>query len=137
MLALLAIAAAGCGPRGEGAIPIHAGTPCARCGMEVGNLKFASERVEAGRARVYDALECLRASERDRAAGRVYVPDYDSGRLLPLDSAYVVHGHFPTPMGGGFAAFASRAAADSVALETQGDVTPGPQWWRAPEEGTR
>ena len=133
LLFLPVIAAAGCGPRGDGPVPIHAGTPCARCGMEIRSLKFACERVEAGRARCYDALECLRAGERANPAGRAYVPDYDSERLLPLDSVWVAHGRFPTPMGGGFAAFATRDAAEQVARQTQGEVQSGTEWWRAPE----
>lgn len=120
LLALLLLLAAGCsgaaGPR-----PIEIGAPCASCGMEVRDLGFASEIVRAGAYRFYDSIECLL---RDRPSSRdaVYLPDYDSRALHAADSLWIVKGRFPSPMGGGLAAFVSRAAAEDVALRTEGRV---------------
>ena len=117
---------AGCA-RSGGPPPIEIGTPCAACGMEVQDLRFACER-KAGRDwRVYDAIECLIRDARTAAAaspgpGKAALADYDTRALHPADSLWVVQGAFPSPMGGGFAAFRGRAAADSVAAMTSGRV---------------
>jgi nitrous oxide reductase accessory protein NosL len=117
LLALLAGCGAPAGPR-----PIAHGTPCARCGMEVRDLRFACERAEGKGWRVYDAIECLLADPPTAASGRAYLSDYDRQSLHAADSLWVVKGEFASPMGGGFAAFLSLAAADSIAAVTRGRV---------------
>ena len=42
--------------------------------------------------------------------------------LHAADSMWVVRGSFPSPMGGGYAAFLERASADDVAARTSGRV---------------
>jgi nitrous oxide reductase accessory protein NosL len=116
-LLLLAGCAAPAGPR-----PIAHGTPCARCGMEVRDLRFACERAEGRDWRVYDAIECLLADPPTPASGRAYLSDYDRQTLHAAESLWVVQGEFASPMGGGLAAFMSLAAADSIAAVTRGRV---------------
>ena len=106
--------------RPAGPPPIALGTPCAACGMEIQDLRFACER-QAGEAwRVYDSIECLLGD--GSAAGRVYLADYDRKTLHHADSLWVVRGGFPSPMGGGYAAFLERPAAEEIAGATRGRV---------------
>ena len=141
LLAALLLSA-GCAGAG-GPPPIVVGTPCAACGMDVRDLRFACERDAASPAgtararpprtarawRVFDSIECLL---RDAASGtpgagapgmaRAWLADYDRRTLHAADSMWVVQGEFASPMGGGFAAFLDQAAADSVAAVTRGRV---------------
>jgi hypothetical protein len=140
VVALAVAVSAGCaGSKGPPAIRV--GTACTACGMEVHDLRFACERArDSGKRndwRVYDAIECL---IRDQAADSVaaakaghdvWLADYDRASLHPADSLWVVRGSFPSPMGGGFAAFLSRPAADSVAAATQGRVERLAAWLAA------
>ena len=120
-VAAIALMIAGCArPAGPPAIVL--GTPCAACGMEVRDLRFACEREADGRWRVYDAIECLLREAGAAPAGRAYLADYDRQALHPADSLWVVRGEFASPMGGGFAAFLDLAAADSIAAATRGRV---------------
>jgi hypothetical protein len=112
---------AGCAGSG-GPPPIAITTPCAACGMEARDLRFACERRVAGSWRVYDAIECLIRDASTSGAGDTWLADYDTRALHPADSVWVVRGAFASPMGGGFAAFRGRAAADSIASETRGRV---------------
>src|SRR5262245_36118982 len=138
-VATLAMAsAAGCA-RPQGPPAIRAGAACAACGMDVHDLRFACERAPgAGNDwRVYDAIEWLirdaAADSAAAAAGReAWLADYDRGSLRPADSLWVVRGNFPSPMGGGYAAFLSRAAADSIAAATQGRVERLSTWLAEP-----
>ena len=136
-LALLSLLAAGCAAR-QGPPAIRVGGLCAGCGMEVHDLRFACERPVADRWRVYDAIECLiRDAAADTgaandAARAAWLADYDRQTLHPADSLWVVRGSFPSPMGGGFAAFLSRSAADSIAATTQGRVARLATWLSAP-----
>jgi hypothetical protein len=86
--------------------------------MSIGDLRFACERHSDGWSQ-YDSIECLRG---DPQPGRVWLADYDSRTLAPAESSWVVHGDFPSPMGGGLAAFRSREVAERVAAETHGRV---------------
>lgn len=120
ILIVIAALAAGCA-RPPGPKPIVMGTPCASCGMEVGDLGFACEMARKDRLHVYDSIECL-LRDRPAAGDRVYLADYDTRTLHPADSLWIVKGSFPTPMGGGLAAFRSRSAADEVATRAHGRV---------------
>lgn len=124
----VAVLLMGAGCSGSGGPPaIAIGAPCAACGMETRDLRFACERRVAGDWRIYDAIECLM---RDAGPGQGAIPatgdtwlaDYDTRTLHPADSVWVVRGAFASPMGGGLAAFHGRAAADSIAAETHGRV---------------
>ena len=101
--------------------PIAAAAPCLVCGMSASNARFACERRDGRRWRVFDSIECL---VRDGAASAttVWLPDYDQARLHRADSLWVVKGQLATPMGGGLVAFLDRDAADAVALTSAGRV---------------
>jgi nitrous oxide reductase accessory protein NosL len=116
--ALLALAAAGCARR-AGPPPISPDAVCAACGMQTSDLRFACEREVDGHWRAYDSIECM---ARDPVAGPAFLADYDTRTLHPADSLWVVKGSFPSPMGGGYAAFRSRAVADRIAAATSGFV---------------
>ncbi len=117
----LALVTTDCGRR-AGPLPIARGTPCATCGMKADDLAFACER-QVGRGwRVYDAIECLIGDAVETPGGAAFLADYDTETLHAADSLWVVKGSFPTPMGGGYAAFLARAAADSIATRTAGRV---------------
>ncbi len=120
---VVAITAFGCGVRADGAPPpIRPGTACARCGMGIEDAKFAATRKVEKTWRAYDAIECLIADRAGAAGGPAWVADYETKALLPESAAWVLHGDFPSPMGGGLAAFAERAMADSLAVLTHGTV---------------
>jgi hypothetical protein len=113
--------------------------------MEVQDLRFACERHGAGTWRVYDAIECLIRDANvapggtggaPGIAGNAWLADYDRQTLHPADSLWVVRGSFPSPMGGGFAAFLTRTAADSIAAATEGRVERLAVWLAAPPEGS-
>jgi len=124
-LAVVAVALvlAGCAGRGDGPPPIVKGSSCARCGMAIEDLKFATTREVGAKWRAYDSIECLVADRAGQEGGPAWLTDYESKRLLPESAAWVLHGDFPSPMGGGLAAFADRAAAESLAVATHGAVT--------------
>ena len=96
--------------------------------MEVADLRFACERRVGTRWLVYDAVECMLRDVRREPGGTVVLADYDTRTLLSVDAAWVVKGEFPSPMGGGFAAFARRGGADSVATATHGEVARFDAW---------
>jgi nitrous oxide reductase accessory protein NosL len=118
--ALALILLAGC-VRPAGPPPIARGAECTTCSMRIEDLRFACERPASGAWRVYDSIECL---IRDPGAdlGAAVLADYDTQSLHPADSMWVVRGEFPSPMGGGLAAFRDRAAADDIAMRTAGRV---------------
>ena len=114
------IALAGCASR-VGPPPIARGAECVACGMRIEDLRFACERPVEGGWRAYDSIECLIRDAGGVLAGAV-LADYDSESLHAADSLWVVRGDFPSPMGGGLAAFLDRAAADEIASRTAGRV---------------
>ena len=117
-LFLLLLAVAGCAPRGP---RVAFGTPCTACSMTITDARFACVRLDGGRWKSFDSIECLLHDGRP-AESHVRLADYDTRRLVPAESLWIVHGEFPTPMGGGLAAFAGRQAAGQVAQETHGTV---------------
>jgi nitrous oxide reductase accessory protein NosL len=118
----LAVAGAGCAGRGDGPPPIAKGSSCARCGMGIEDLKFAATREVEAKWKAYDSIECLIADRANLEGGAAWLTDYETKKLLPESAAWVLHGDFPSPMGGGLAAFADRAAAESLAVATHGTV---------------
>ena len=138
-----ALCAAGCArPAGPPAISL--GTPCAGCGMEVQDLRFACERQVNRGWRVYDSIECLVRDAAAPAPGArtarptiAYLADYDHRTLHAAESLWVVRGEFASPMGGGFAAFLDLAAADSIAATTRGRVDRLSAFLSAPTEANR
>lgn len=90
--------------------------------MTIQDPKFACERVGAREIRQYDSIECLLRDGAPTASETVFLSDYDGTKLHTADSLWVVHGDFPTPMSGGFAAFADRSNAGQIAAQTKGRV---------------
>lgn len=118
LLVLLLVPLSGCAP---GRPHVAFGSPCSACSMTITDARFACVRRDGARWKSYDSIECLLRD--GRAAGAaVQLADYDSRRLVPADSLWIVHGDFPSPMGGGLAAFAGREPAEQVAGETHGTV---------------
>jgi nitrous oxide reductase accessory protein NosL len=122
-LAVALVLAAGCA-RTPAEPRVRLGTPCVTCGMNVQDLRFACLRREKDGDRQYDSIECL---VKDAAGGaldgeRLFLADYDEQRLHDAESVWVVKGDFPTPMGGGLAAFATLESAREVADRTHGHV---------------
>uniref|UniRef100_A0A832I023 Nitrous oxide reductase accessory protein NosL n=1 Tax=Eiseniibacteriota bacterium TaxID=2212470 RepID=A0A832I023_UNCEI len=115
---------AGCGGARSagGPPPIEIGARCSNCGMRIEDLAFASERQLGGAWLPYESIECLIADMGKRPGGTAYVPDHDTKTLHAATDMWIVKGNFPSPMGGGFAAFADRAAADTLAAATEGTV---------------
>ena len=105
---------------------IASGTPCVRCGMSVVEFRFACARQAERGVRAYDSIECLLgdAETEDPA----WLSDYDTRTLHPADSMWVVRGAFPSPMGGGYAAFRDLDAAHDVAARTDGEVARLADW---------
>jgi nitrous oxide reductase accessory protein NosL len=109
-----------CAPAGDGRRAIPAGAACATCGMKIADARYACEDLRGREYRYFDAIECLL---RARPAGeRAWLADWDGAALHAADSLWVVHGDLPSPMGGGYAAFLDRAAADEVAAARAGRV---------------
>ncbi|MDD5302727.1 MAG: nitrous oxide reductase accessory protein NosL [Elusimicrobia bacterium] len=99
---------------------IHYGRDaCARCGMIVSEERFASGYIGAGGETVaYDDLgEFLDAVSKEPAlAAKSYVHDAQDGRWLRAAQAvFVKLEGFATPMGSGYAAFASEKEAGDFA----------------------
>lgn len=118
--ALMTIGFVGCARPATGPRPIVAGTPCRACGMRIEDLRFACEDERNGAFRFYDSIECLLRAE--SPFDRAWLADYDSRTLHSADSIWVVQGDLPSPMGGGYAGFLDRAAADEIATSRRGRV---------------
>ena len=119
-LVLVLVVTAGCS-REPGPPRIEIGEPCATCGMAVQEIRFAGLLRDEDGDHQYDSIECLVKDVAGREA-RVYLVDYDRGTLHAAESVWIVKGDFPTPMGGGLAAFASIEGAREVADRTNGRI---------------
>lgn len=93
---------------------------CEYCRMTVSDARFGGQVVTGtGKALTFDAVECLASyvlgagEELDR--GRVRVADFETRRLIPVDSAvFIVDGAISSPMGRALVAFS--ASNDAAAL---------------------
>jgi nitrous oxide reductase accessory protein NosL len=115
----ITLALAGCAKR-SGPPPIAVGTPCADCGMSIEDLRYACETERGDTVRAYDSIECL--LREPPLPARAWLTDYDSRTLHAADSVWVVKAEIPSPMGGGYAAFMGRGAADEIAASRNGQV---------------
>lgn len=114
-LLLAAALLAGCRGGGLSPEPVPLDrVSCARCGMLVSELRDAAEAVAAGQeTRFYDDLGCL-ATDKALRGGvwRLYVRASEADRwILAEEASYAQPAGERTPMGYGFRAYASRAAA--------------------------
>jgi len=112
---------AGCARTG-GTPRVDFGAPCAACGMTVQDPHFACVRRDGNSERQYDSIECLLHDGRPAPGEEIFLADYDRSALLPAESLWVVKGTFPSPMGGGLAAFSALGSAREVASRTKGRV---------------
>jgi hypothetical protein len=88
--------------------------------MSIEQPRFACEQRRAGSWNAFDSIECLvRGAGSTREA---FLADYDAQTLHAADSMWIVRGRIDSPMGGGLAAFLTRAQADEVAAATVGEV---------------
>lgn len=102
---------------------------CAACGMAVADPKFAAAiRTTDGEVEAYDAIECLVRDLRSRTGARApaetWLADLPTGALQPAARMTVVLADFPSPMGGGYAAFLSPQAAADEAQRRSGVAGP-------------
>lgn len=120
-IALALLLLAGCSGARPGQPPeISFGrSECARCGMIISDDRFAGGYVsDAGESVAYDDLgELLAELEASPALrARAWVRDFAGAGWLRLESAHALRvPDFPTPMGTGWVAFASREAAEAFA----------------------
>ena len=96
---------------------------CATCGMTINDARFAALVQEGETVRTYDSIECLlkdrRALGKATAQG-VWMMDFDTHTLYPSSTVTIVKGDFPSPMGGGYAAFTDLARARAEAESHNG-----------------
>ena len=88
--------------------------------MPIEDLRYACEADQAGALRVYDSIECLLRAV--PPPSRTWLADYDTRTLHPADSIWVVQADIPSPMSGGYAAFADPAVAAEIAASRNGRV---------------
>jgi copper chaperone NosL len=103
--------------------PVHIGAEeCAHCSMLISDRRYAGQVLNnRGRAFKFDAVECVRDFLN---AGTVAAADVHSvwvtdaaagdGWIRAEDAIFVQSPALRTPMGGGLAAYADRAAAGAV-----------------------
>ncbi len=120
LVAILLLAAA-CA-RSQGPPRVRLGAPCAACGMAIRDARFACVLREGGKDRQYDSIECLLEDGPPPADASAHLADYDWSVLHTADSLWVVKGDFPSPMGGGLAAFSALESAREIAARTSGRV---------------
>lgn len=123
VLALLVVlTVAGCGgAKPDGPPRLAMGQDeCASCRMTLTEPGFSpAARLAGGQTLAYDAIECLvgdlRARRGDQAPVTVWLPDLPTGVLHEAAVMTIVLADYPSPMGGGFAAFRdSTRAADEA-----------------------
>lgn len=126
-----------------GGTPIDPDTPpeiaygedvCSRCGMIIGDERFAAALVVEKAANDYeqlvfdDAGEMFAYAAEDAGRSRIvrwFVHDYNSREWIDASSAwFVIADSLHTPMGYGVAACAEQAEAQALAQEWQGSVVP-------------
>ena len=127
LAAALLLAAGACGVRADGPPQLEVDrTACAHCGMLVSEPVYAAAYRDAGaEPRVFDDIGCLAAELRQAtpATRRVWVHDFDTGEWIDGERAAYVHADtLRTPMGGGYLAFRTRAAAERAAAAKHGRV---------------
>lgn len=112
-LALVLVSSLGCQrvPR-----PLEAGVDaCEFCRMTISDVRFGGEiQSRAGRLHAFDSAECLASyyldAESRNDVRAAWVSDFDSGRLVPVDSAvFLEDSRISSPMGRRLVAFAPGA----------------------------
>lgn len=103
--------------------PLVAGADaCDFCRMTVSDTRYGGEiESRTGRLHTFDAVECLASFHLDAAergdVKRAWVSDFETGRLVPVDSAvFLRDGRLKSPMGRGLVAFAPEHASRLTSL---------------------
>lgn len=104
--------------------PIHFGKDqCELCKMGIEDAKFGTELItEKGRVYKFDDLSCMQSYATENATeigkARLFVPDFISKELFPLESATLVSGGaVKSPMNGNVAAFKDKNQAEKTAQQ--------------------
>ena len=118
---LLGAGIAGCGGKGGEQPPqvVLGSTACDACGMTINDARFMAVMAATKPERAYDSIECLvrvvRASG-ETVSDAIWVSDFDARTLRRQSELTFVHADYPSPMGGGYAAFADPQHARAEAL---------------------
>lgn len=126
MTALVLSGTQGCsgGPADE-APRIQAGQDvCRECGMTIQDARFAAARRSDSGTALYDSIECLvRACRRNgcEITDAIWIADLDGDGLHPQSSMTIVAANYPSPMGGGLAAFRDPERARAEARTRSGE----------------
>lgn len=116
----------GCGGgEGEKSPQVALGSAvCDACGMTLKDSRFIAVIAEPKPERAYDSIECLvrvmRASG-ETVSDAIWIADFDARTLRRQSELTLVHADFPSPMGGGYAAFAGRDHARAEAEARNGE----------------
>lgn len=98
---------------------------CVACGMVINDARYAAA-VKSGTGEVngFDALECLiRHARRNTEEGdQIWLSDFYDSRMYPESQMTVVLADFPSPMGGGLAAFKDKSKAEEAATTRRGEA---------------
>jgi copper chaperone NosL len=127
---LLVVWAGACASRAAGppVIAIDRST-CSRCGMFISELAHAAAiRMPDGTDVLFDDIGCLTAAARALAQDNLafWFHDAEDGKWIDSGTpVFVMSASLRTPMGGGIAAYRSRAAADRFAQSHAGRVMQG------------
>ena len=104
--------------------PIHFGKDqCELCKMGIEDAKFGTELItEKGRVYKFDDLSCMQSYATENASvigkARLFVPDFISKELFPLEKAILITGGVvKSPMNGNVAAFKDKNQAEKTAQQ--------------------
>ncbi len=98
--------------------PLVAGTDaCEYCRMTISDVRFGGEiQLATGRIHTFDAIECLASYYLDATRSDVkgvWVSDFTTRTLVPVDSATFVSGGLNSPMGRSLVAFGTPGDAQT------------------------
>jgi hypothetical protein len=117
-VAFLLGALAGCRSKTQGPSIDMGKAQCETCGMTVNDARFAVLAEDGSAQHVYDSIECFLKGRRESgetSAEGVWIMDFETQTLHPGAAVTIVKGDFPSPMGGGYAAFADASQAHAQA----------------------
>ena len=127
VMVCLMLGAGGVGCRGgRGDAPrVALGTAtCDACRMTLTDARFVAVVADGKTERAYDSIECLvrvwRASG-EPVSDAIWLSDFDAQTLRRQSELTLVHADYPSPMGGGYAAFADRDHARAEAASRNGE----------------
>ena len=125
-IVLLMLGFVGCRGGGGDAPRVDLGTAmCDACRMTLTDARFVAVVEDGKSERAYDSIECLvrvwRASG-ETVSDEIWLSDFDTQTLRRQSELTLVHADFPSPMGGGYAAFADRERARTEASSRNGEL---------------